>query len=47
VQWHPAQGTRERLFVVLVRAVELRTCEQAFEALPGIARDLPEFLADV
>ena len=46
VQWHPEQGTDERLFAALIQAAELRNSERAVEALPAIPNDLPELLAD-
>jgi putative glutamine amidotransferase len=46
VQWHPEQGTDERLFAALVRAAELRSSERAVEAMPAIPSELPELLAD-
>ena len=46
VQWHPEQGTDERLFAALVQAAELRNSERAVEAMPAMPSDLPELLAD-
>jgi putative glutamine amidotransferase len=48
VQWHPEQGTDERLFGALIRAAELRNSERAVEALslPDIPSELPDLLAD-